>query len=154
VTMNGVPPPPACVLSLPTVLLTGGPKDPILPGATVNYTISVANQNSSVCGASNFTLQPSAPAGWTVNVITGSSLTVNAGAVGNTTLQVTAPASATSGSYTVYVIGAQTDATNNRNTASVNVAVQAPVTTTCTIAQPVVSLSPNGLQTVAPGAVI
>lgn len=87
-----------CVRQNP--LVTVSPASQQVPAGTpVTYTMSVTNKDSG-CAASAFSTQATAPAGWTAGVAT-SSLTINAGGTAVTTVQVTSPATATSGNYTI-----------------------------------------------------
>jgi hypothetical protein len=67
-------------------------------GATANYTVSVRNNDSSICNTSSFNLAASLPSGWSSSF--GSSMLAMApGASGSTTLQVTSPSTATAALY-------------------------------------------------------
>jgi hypothetical protein len=94
--------PMACVRANPAIALSPSQSQWVPSGTTVTYTVSVTNKDNSGCTASNFTLQITAPSGWTA-AVSASTLTINPGASASTTLQVTSPTFATSGFYTIGV---------------------------------------------------
>src|SRR5439155_124174 len=103
----------SCVHANPTVTVLPSATQWVQPGATVTYTVTVTNTDSSGCSPSSFTLQASAPAGWLAG-FGSSSETLNPGASGSTSFTVTAPATAAGGFYTIGVT-----ATNSANTSFV-----------------------------------
>jgi hypothetical protein len=70
------------------------------PGATVSYSITVANRDSDACGASLFTLSAIHPSGWTASV-SPTSLTLAPGDSASATLAISSPDTATAGQYAV-----------------------------------------------------
>ncbi|MBI1978478.1 MAG: hypothetical protein HYS62_00260 [Candidatus Aenigmarchaeota archaeon] len=70
-------------------------------GDTLTYTVQVSN-NDVDCGAENFALTTTCPAGWTCN-FAQSPLSVPSGSSASTTLSITSPATATTGTYTIPV---------------------------------------------------
>jgi hypothetical protein len=92
--------PQACVRGNPSATLSPSQSQWAPPGATVSYTLSVTNTDSSSCSASTFTLAPTVPSGWTA--VSGiPSVTIAPGASGSTSFKVTSSASATDGFYPV-----------------------------------------------------
>lgn len=101
VTFGGL----ACVQANPTVALSPSQSQWVQAGASVTYTVSVTNNDNAGCAASSFTLQATPPAGWTAT-FAASALSISPGAGASTTLQVTSPASAADGFYTIGVAAA------------------------------------------------
>ncbi len=89
----------SCVRAAPTVALSpssqGGPA-----GASLTYSIAVANHDGAGCTASGFNLQASVPSGWTAS-IADPTLTLGPGASASTTLTVVSPVTASASSYTI-----------------------------------------------------
>ena len=94
-------PPNMCTRAAPTLGLSG-PTESIAAGSTVNYTLSLSNQDSSACAATSFNLAESVPGGWT-GTLGAASLALSPGTSASTTLSVTSPGSATAGSYGIGV---------------------------------------------------
>jgi hypothetical protein len=94
--------PLACVSANPSVSLAPSQSQWVQPGTTVTYTVMVTNNDDVGCGASTFDLGASVPSGWTAG-FASTSVTLDAGASGSTTLQVTSPTSSTDGFYTIGV---------------------------------------------------
>jgi hypothetical protein len=69
-------------------------------GNTVNYNVSVVNNDNSYCSATTITLTAAVPVGWTM-AFGNSSLSLAPGSSGSTTLQVQSPATATAGTYPI-----------------------------------------------------
>jgi len=76
-----------CVRANPTVTLSPSSQS-AQPGASLSYTISLKNKDSSSCGPSTFSLQASVPSGWT-GVCSVSALTISPAATATATLTVT-----------------------------------------------------------------
>jgi hypothetical protein len=114
VTFGGL----ACVPANPTVALSPSQSQWVPAGTPVTYTVSVSNNDTAGCAASSFNLNATAPAGWAATFAT-STLSISPGASASTTLQVTSPASATDGFYTITVT--TTDAADSRYAASSSV---------------------------------
>ncbi|MDC7708640.1 NEW3 domain-containing protein [Vogesella indigofera] len=100
----------SCTRVKPTVLISPSQSTSVVSGTPVSYTVTVTNNDSSGCGSSTFNLQSVIPSGWSVNLAT-STLTVNPGNVGSTTLTTTSSSNALAGSYNIGV-----SATNVANT--------------------------------------
>ena len=121
----------ACVAANPTVALSPSQSQSVQAGTPVTYTVSVTNNDSVACSASNFTLQASAPTGWSA-VFASSTLALGPGAKGSTTLQVTSSASASGGSYQIGVTARNSANASYAASGSVSylIAVAAPLTVT------------------------
>jgi M6 family metalloprotease-like protein len=100
-----------CAHANPTVSLS--PTNPsVAAGASVNYTVSVTNNDSSGCTADSFSLSSTQPAGWS-GAFSAPSLLVNPGQTAAATLAETASPAALPGTY-----GVTGTATNQSYTAS------------------------------------
>jgi uncharacterized membrane protein len=129
---------PVCTLANPTASLSPSSSAGVAAGTAVPFTVSVTNNNTSVCSAAIFDLTKVVPSGWTSS-LTVSSLTLASGASGSTTLQVTSAATATNGNYAISATAKNRAATAYTATASATYVVSNP----CTLANPAVSLSPG-----------
>jgi M6 family metalloprotease-like protein len=87
---------PSCVRALPGISISPSQAGPVLPGTTVSYTVTLTNKDSSSCGASTFSLQPSIAWGWTDN-LSSSQLSLSPGASSSTTLSVTSASNSNNG---------------------------------------------------------
>jgi uncharacterized membrane protein len=131
-------PAPTCVRAAPS-LSVSGPGTAVPAGTSVDYTVSIDNNDSSACATTSFSLAGSVPAGWT-GTLAATSLSVAPGASASTTLNVTSATDASPGDYT---LGAGvSSAVGSVHTASASasyaVAVPAPL---CTRAAPSMSLT-------------
>ena len=91
-----------CSRAVPTVSLSPGAAPTVAAGTVINYTLSVTNRDSAACATSAFGLTSAVPAGWTAST-DAASLSLAPGAAGSTTLRVTSPATAPSGTYALQV---------------------------------------------------
>jgi gametolysin peptidase M11/MG2 domain-containing protein len=87
---------PSCVRALPGISISPSQAGPVLAGTTVNFTVTVTDNDSSSCGASTFSLQPAIAYGWTYN-LPSSQLTLSPGTSSSTTLSVTSATNSTNG---------------------------------------------------------
>jgi hypothetical protein len=94
---------PSCVRALPTISISPSQASPVSAGSTVNYTVTVTDNDSSSCGVSTFSLQPTIAYGWT-DTLSSSQLTLNAGESSSTTLFVTSDVNSGNGSNPVGII--------------------------------------------------
>jgi len=106
-----------CTHAMPTLAISPSQSTSVAAGATVAYTVSLKNNDSSACSASMFTLSPSVPSGW-VDSLSNSSLTLGPGASASSTLQVSSPIGITSGLYKVGSTASNTSATSYQASAS------------------------------------
>jgi hypothetical protein len=74
------------------------------PNLATQYTVSLKNNNSNICGTSNFALSTVLPSGVTGSLST-STLSVNAGSTASFTLTATPSSAVLDGSYTLNVSG-------------------------------------------------
>lgn len=123
-----------CVKANPTAVISPSALQTVTPGTTIAYTVSVTNNDSSACGGSTFNLSTSMPNGWTSSLVS-SALTINPQSSASTTLLVTSPITAASGSYTVTVKATDIVASTYMASTSAYVSIQAP-----DIISPVVSM--------------
>ena len=92
--------PQSCVPANPTVTVSPGQTQWLRAGATFNYTVTVTNNPSSGCSATNFNLQSTVPAGWTA-AYSAPVLNLGSGGSGTSILTVTSPVGTADGSYNV-----------------------------------------------------
>ena len=86
---------PTCLRALPGVSIS--PSQITEPaGTTVNYAVTVSNNDSASCGPSTFSLQTSVAYGWTYS-LSNSQVTVNPGASSSQTLSVTSASNSNNG---------------------------------------------------------
>ena len=97
-----------CVRANPTISINPSLQEGT-PGQTLSYTVSVTNNDNSVCGSSTFSLTiTSCPSGFTCN-LQDSSLTISPGSSAQTTLSVTSPTTASYQDYTFTVKATNTN---------------------------------------------
>ncbi len=118
----GSAPPASCTLANPSISVTPATSQWISPGASVSYSVSVTNNNSSGCTSNTFNLQAALPSGWTWTSGTPS-LSVASGASVSATIQVTSSAAAPNGVHTATfgVINAANAAYSTQDSSSINV---------------------------------
>jgi uncharacterized membrane protein len=90
----------------------------IAPGATVNYQVSITNNDSVGCSASAFNLQAPIPVGW-LGSLDSSTVALGPASNATTTLHVSSPLSAASGYYNVGVSAANSVSSSYAGSASV-----------------------------------
>ena len=113
---------PQCLPAAPSVSISGGGAA-VQPGSAATYNLTITN-NDTGCGAANFSLQASAPQGWTTNL--GPTVSLAAGSSATIALQVTSSVSAAAGPYGITVTAMHSD----------NAALSASATTTFVIGAP------------------
>ena len=69
-------------------------------GTSVDYTVSVGNNDSNACAATSFSLVTSVPSGWT-GALAATTLNLAPGANATTTLSVTSANTAYPGDYKI-----------------------------------------------------
>jgi hypothetical protein len=126
--------PATCVQANPTVSISG-PTSSVAPGAQASFTVSVRNNDTSLCTTSTFSLGSSVPSGWTGSY-TSSALILAPGGNGSTTILVTAPQGTPNGTYSVSAT-ATNSSTGYAGSASANETIYTapPVTVTVTTNQ-------------------
>jgi hypothetical protein len=129
-----------CTRVNPGVTMSPAQSAAVVGGTMVPFTTTVTNNDTANCGASTFDLTSTVPAGatWTATYLS-SALSVPPGASVSTTLQVTSPASAASGSNQITATARNHGATAYAGSASAMYMVSGA---TCTRANPTVTLSP------------
>ena len=94
-----------CVPGNPQLAITPAEGDWVSPGTPVAYSVSVTNNDSTVCNASTFDLAASAPAGWST-AFNRSALTLDPGSSVSATMTVSSAPTAVDGFYTIDVSAA------------------------------------------------
>ena len=91
--------PATCTRAAPTLTTSGG-GSAVAAGTAVPFTITVRNNDTSACAATNFAVARSAPAGWNTT-LSASTLNIAAGASRTVTVTATSPSGASAGSYAI-----------------------------------------------------
>lgn len=121
-------PAPVCEAAAPLLSISSTAGE-VVAGSTVNYSVTVTNQDSSDCSATNFALSAQTPAGWSSN---SSNVTLAPGASTTVNLSVTSATTATDGIYNIVV--------NAQNTAESGLITSKAVS--YTIANPAINSAP------------
>jgi hypothetical protein len=88
-----------CVRSIPTVSLTPGDSNWLVPGTAFTYTATVTNNDTVGCGSSDFEIQTTVPTGWSGP---GSQkLNLGSGASASVSLSVSSSLTAADGKYNI-----------------------------------------------------
>jgi len=120
-----------CTHTRPTISMTPAQSLGMLPGSSVVYVVSLLNNDSTGCAASAFAMAGTVPAGWPAS-LSGSSLTVAPGASGSASLQVSSPATAAPGTYSVSASGTNSSVSGYSGSASASYIVTSPLSITVT----------------------
>jgi hypothetical protein len=91
-----------CTHANPTVVISPTSSAPATAGTPETFTVTVINNDNSICTASSFNITATVANGWSA-AFGSSSLSLNPGASGSTSLTVASPASAAAGLYKVGV---------------------------------------------------
>ncbi len=111
-----------CTHANPTLSIS--PANPsVTAGSSVNYTLSLTNNDSSACSASTFFMSSTQPSGW-IGTLSTTSLAANPGQTVTAVLTETVPASAAPATYPLSATAANGAYTAS---ASANCTVTAPV---------------------------
>ena len=89
----------ACQAATPTLALSPASQS-ATAGATLSYTVSLTNKDSSACAATTFSLAGAVPSGWT-GAVSPATLSLAPGATGSATLAVTSSAASAAATYSV-----------------------------------------------------
>jgi uncharacterized membrane protein len=116
--------PPVCARTAPTLTTSGG-GSAVPAGTAVPFTITVRNNDTAACAATNFSVARSAPAGWNTS-LSANTLNIASGASRTVTLTATSPSGASAGSYAINTsTSSSVGAVHSRSVASTYI-VQAP----------------------------
>ena len=131
----------ACVTAAPAMSMSPSTMSGAA-GATLNYSLTVTNKNSSGCAASPYTFAAATPSGWSASFNPASAASLAPGASVTTTLALTSPAAA-SGSHAFSV--SATDGSSRLSTsASGSATIAAAAVTLSATATAVVPSTGNG----------
>lgn len=114
---------PVCTHNNPTITLSPSSQTGT-PGANLSYTVTVKNNDNSICSSSVFSVTPTLPPDFT-QTPTPLSLTLAPGATGSGTVTVNSPVTAAGGFYTITETAVNTSATSYSGTASATYVVDA-----------------------------
>jgi M6 family metalloprotease-like protein len=112
---------PTCVSAAPTVTVTTSAAQMAVPGATLNYGVSVRSNNSAGCAATTYQIDAAVPSGW-LAAESPSSVSLSPGASAAVNLSVTSASSSSAGSYSISITAAD-QASGLTGAASVDYAV-------------------------------
>jgi hypothetical protein len=107
-----------CTHSNPNVSLSPASSG-VYAGSNASYTVSVTNNDTSVCAESTFALGSTQPSGW-VSSLSTASLTINPGETASATLTENIPLSTPPGSYSL-AVGATNGSYTGAGTANATV---------------------------------
>ncbi len=99
VTINGTS---ACTAANPTVSISPSQSQSVTSGTAINFTVTVADNDSSSCSPATFNLGSAVPSGWAALWSAGG-ISLSPGKSGSATLSVTSPAGTADGSYNLGV---------------------------------------------------
>lgn len=121
-------------------------------GSTLTYTMNVWNSDRSSCGPSTFNLSASVPSGFSAS-FASNSISLAPGAWTSVPLNVTSPTTAPIDLYTINATASVVGGYGTTTASATYVALGSsqPPTTSCTRANPTLSLSPATATSVAPG---
>jgi hypothetical protein len=114
-----------CTRASPTVSVTPASQS-AAPGATLNYTLTLQNNNSSACPPATFNLAQSLPSGFTGS-LSSTSTALGAGAVANVGWAITSSSATTDAAYTLSASATESTVSNSA-VALASYTVLAPVT--------------------------
>jgi hypothetical protein len=106
-----------CTHANPTVAISPTQGPAASAGTPETYAVTVTNNDNNICAASSFNLAAAVASGWSA-AFGSSSLSLNPGATGSTSLTVTSPASTVAGSYSVGVSAQNSSASGYEASAS------------------------------------
>ncbi len=105
---------PVCARAAPSQSLTPASQT-AAPGSTVNYTMTVVNNNSAACGTSTFNLSQVVPAGFSAT-LSATSLTLGAAASGSVTWAATSGGTTPGGTYGLDATATDASASTSNST--------------------------------------
>jgi hypothetical protein len=111
-----------CVHNTPVTTVSPSATVWTTAGSSLQFTVSVANQDGSGCPSSTFNLSDSSPPGWVTSLSTPA-VTIAPGASASASMIVNVPATATGGSYSIMATGTSADAPGYTSSASVTCTV-------------------------------
>lgn len=134
-----------CVRANQTMTISPSTTQTVTPGGSANYTVSVRNNDSANCAASNFNFVATTPSALTSS-LSSSMIGIAPGATASTTLTVRSSTTTPVGTYTVPV--RSTSASVSTNVATVNASLGVQAGSNCVRANPTITYSPNTTQTI------
>jgi len=129
---------PTCMRGEPTISMTPTSLSG-KPGAALTYTISIKNNDSSACAASNYTIATTLPSGFTTDS-NNISTSVNPGVTYTKAIKITSPTTAQNGNTTVQYTITNTSTGVAKTVSSVYTVTGA---VTCKEGTPTISVSPT-----------
>ena len=135
-----------CSAAIPGVTITPGTTS-MVPGGSTAFTVTVKNNNSAACASTSFNLTSAQPAGFTGTFLKTSVSSLASGASASTTL--TEKAGTVAGFFTLTVTGTDAARPTSLGTGTAGITVAA-----CTLAAPVISLTPSSISILAGGSAV
>ena len=137
VSLDGSTPPPTCTPTAPLVNISPSSQS-ANAGSTLNYSVSITNNDNTACANSTFGINDNIPSGW-AGALSPTSLSLAPGQTGTAILSVTSATSTTASTYSVGVsVTDSSEAVHSASTSASYTVVQA-----CATAAPGLSLSPD-----------
>jgi len=117
-----------CVSAAPSVAISPSQSQTVTAGTSVNYTVSITNNDTSTCSSSTYGLQITDPSGWSGSFAGSSSLTISPGASASTGMTIASALTAPNGSYLIGTTAANTANTSlaQSGSATYNLGTVAP----------------------------
>jgi len=137
---------PACTPANPTVSVSPSQSQYVTSGTAVSFTVTVRDNDSSVCAPATFNLTDVLASGW-VGSWNSSALSLSPGSSASATLTVTSPTGAADGFYNVAVSASNSATTSYSGSASSTYVISTPVPMSVTVSTNQSTYSPG--QTVA-----
>jgi hypothetical protein len=123
--------PQSCIRANPVVSVSPSTSQWVPPGSTVDYKVSVTNNDSAGCSGSSFDLQSSVPAGWS-SLFDTSTLVPGPGSSATTTLHVASPSTTPGGYYNIGVTASNSGNSSYSGTSSVTCSILSGLNVTVT----------------------
>lgn len=130
---------PVCARITPSVTLSPASQT-AAPGATVQYTLTVQNNNTAACGASTFNLSQVVPAGFT-GALSATSVSLGIGASGSVNWSATSASTVAVGTYGLDVTAADASAPASQATSHASYVVYSPPPPATDITPPSVAIT-------------
>ena len=123
-----------CIPANPSVSVSPSQSQYVTSGTPVNFTVTVADNDTSSCAPSTFNLGGSVPSGW-AGIWNATGLSLSPGKSGSATLTVTSPTGTGDGSYNVGVTAVNASGSYSGSASATYVINSAPLTINLTTSQ-------------------
>jgi len=116
---------PVCTAANPSVNVSPSQSQSVASGTTVNFTVTVTDNDSSGCSAATFNLGSTVPSGW-AGLWSAAGLSLSPGKSGSATLTVTSPVGTADGSYNVGLSAVNASAASHSGSAAATYVISTP----------------------------